>query len=159
MSSDNVLRELLSRSLAWSDAHVSFDDAVENLTPSLRGIRPTGLPHSAWELLEHLRLAQNDILEFCERADYRERSWPADYWPPTPAPPSDTAWDESIAAYRADRAAMQKLATDPSVDLTARIPHGTGQTCAREILLVLDHAAYHVAQLVLVRQALGAWRT
>lgn len=153
-----ALRELLARSLAWSDAHVSFDDAVAGLEPRLRGIRPEGLPHSAWELLEHLRVAQRDILDFCIDADYRERRWPEDYWPAAAAPPDEGAWDASIAAYRDDRTRLQQLAVDPRIDLEAAVPHGTGQTWLREILLVLDHGAYHVAQLVLVRQALGAWR-
>lgn len=155
---ETKVRDLLSRSLAWSDAHVSFDDAVKDLAPELRGVRPQGLPHSAWELLEHLRLAQLDILEFCERADYEEKEWPKDYWPATPAPPAAAAWDESVAAYRSDRGKLQKLATDGSIDLTGKIPHGSGQTYLRELILVLDHAAYHVAQLVFVRQALGAWK-
>ena len=155
MTDDKALRDLLARSLAWSDAHVSFDEAISGLDPSFRGVRPDGLPHSAWELLEHLRLAQEDILEFCVRPDYAEKKWPDDYWPATPAPPSGEAWEESVAAYRAGRSAFEELAR--TADLTAAIPHGTGQTIAREILLVLDHNAYHVAQLVLVRQLLGAW--
>jgi len=158
MITDHHYRDLLARALAWSDAHVSFDEAVAGLDSSLRGVRPPGLPHSAWELLEHLRLTQNDILEFCERADYREKEWPKDYWPATAAPPSGSAWEESITAYRAGRTALQKLAMKDAVDLTAAIPHGTGQTYARELILVLDHSAYHVAQLVLVRQLLRAWR-
>lgn len=158
MTDVSAFRDLLSRALDWSDAHVSFDDAVAGLAAELRGVRPEGLPHSAWEILEHLRLAQSDILEFTVRADYAEKRWPDDYWPATQAPPSDTAWDESVAAYRADRDALKALATSPSIDLAAPIPHGTGQTYARELLLVLDHAAYHVAQLVTVRQLLGAWR-
>ena len=158
MSPDEQLRDLLSRALAWSDAHVSFDDAVSDLNPELRGFRPAGLAHSAWELLEHLRLTQSDILEFCESAGYREKRWPDDYWPATPAPPSRDAWDRSVDAYRTDRAALQKLANDRAVDLSATIPHGTGQTYARELILVIDHSAYHVAQLVLVRQLVGAWR-
>jgi len=158
MTADNSLRELLSRALAWSDAHVSFDDSVAGLAPSLRGVRPQGLPHSAWELVEHLRLAQSDILEFCASADYRDKKWPEDYWPAAPSPESDDAWDSSVAAYRTDREALQRLTVSPDVDLTAAIPHGSGQTYAREIVLVLDHAAYHVAQIVTVRQLLGAWR-
>lgn len=157
MSADEHVRDLLSRALAWSDAHVSFDDAVKDLDSRLRGVRPPGLPHSSWELLEHLRLAQNDILEFCQNADYEERRWPDDYWPATPAPGSDEAWERSIEAYRADRAALQKLAADRAIDLSAPIPHGSGQTYARELMLVIDHSAYHVGELVLVRQSLGAW--
>lgn len=157
MTESHALRELLARSLAWSDAHVSFDDALAKLDPALRGNRPEGLPHSAWDLIEHLRLAQEDILDFCRNAAYEERRWPDDYWPTAGTFPTDEEWDASIAAYRADRDALQQLAMSPDVDLNATIPHGSGQTYARELLLVLDHAAYHVAQLVLVRQLLGAW--
>ena len=153
------IRETLARALAWGDAHVSFDDAVKDLDASLRGVRPPGFAHSAWELLEHLRLAQEDILEFCVSEHYREREWPKDYWPATPEPPSDEAWEASIAAYRKDRLELQRLTLDESIDLAAAVPHGSGQTWMREIVLVLDHAAYHVAQLVMVRQALGAWRS
>jgi hypothetical protein len=157
MSSQNTIRALLARSLGWSDAHVAFDDAVAGLEPALRGIRPPGLPHSPWELLEHIRITQRDILEFCEREDYAEKSWPADYWPASPEPPSASAWEESIEAYRRDRSALQQLAERPAVDLESAIPHGDGQTYARELILTTDHTAYHVGQLVLVRQALGAW--
>jgi len=156
--STGILRDHLSRALAWGDAHVSFDDAVEGLEPSLRGVRPDGLPHSAWELLEHLRLAQEDLLAFCTREDYREHKWPDDYWPASPEPPSTKAWEESVAAYRADRAELQQLAADPAIELEAPLPFGRGHSLIRELLLVLDHAAYHVGQLVLVRQALAAWR-
>lgn len=152
------IRETLARALAWGDAHVSFDDAVKDLDPSLRGVRPPGFQHSAWELLEHLRIAQEDILEFSVSEHYREREWPKQYWPATPEPPSDEAWDASIAAYRKDRMELQRLTLDESVDLAAAVPYGSGQTWIREILLVLDHAAYHVAQIVMVRQALGAWK-
>jgi hypothetical protein len=152
------IRETLSRALAWGDAHVSFDDAVKDLDPLLRGVRPQGFPHSAWELLEHLRLAQEDILEFCVSDSYRHREWPKQYWPAAPEPPSDEAWETSIIAYRKDRLELQRLTLDESIDLAAAVPYGTGQTWIRELVLVLDHAAYHVAQLVMVRQALGAWK-
>ena len=152
------MRDLLSRLLAWEDAHVGFDAAVGGLMPPLRGVAPPGLPHSPWQLLEHLRRAQHDILDFCLNADYRELTWPDDYWPAAPEPPSERAWDESVEAFRADRTALQRLALDPTVDLDARIPHGTGQTYGREIVLAADHTAYHVGQLILVRRALGAWR-
>ena len=152
------LRNVLARALSWGDARVTFDDAVANLAPALRGVRPQGVPHSPWELLEHLRIAQQDILEFCVNADYKERKWPDSYWPPDPAPPSDRAWDESIAAYRRDRRELERLARSADIDLDAKIPHGTGQTYGRELVLVIDHSAYHIGQLVLVRQLLGAWK-
>ena len=152
------MRETLAKALAWGEAHADFDKAVKGFPPELRGRRAHGLPHSAWELLEHLRLAQHDILDFSVNSDYAEMSWPKDYWPPTPAPPSAAAWDESLAAFRRDREALRQLALDTSRDLTAKIPHGDGQTYLRELLLAADHTAYHVGQLVLVRQELGIWK-
>jgi uncharacterized damage-inducible protein DinB len=155
--SDDALRAHLRKLLDWQDAHASFDAAVEDVPPGLRGKRPDGLPHSPWQLLEHLRLAQRDILDFCRDSEYAERKWPDDYWPADPEPPSPDAWDESVAAFRADRRELQRLASDPALDLFAEIPHGDGQTYLRELLLVADHNAYHVGQLVAVRRLLGAW--
>ncbi len=152
-----MLREQLARALAWKEAHATFDDAVSDLAPELHGRRATGFPHSPWELVEHLRLAQHDLLDFCRNAKYRAPKWPEDYWPSDPAPPSNAAWDRSIAQYRRDRSEFEAFTRDTAVDLDARIPHGDGQTYGREILLAIDHAAYHVGQLVAVRQALGAW--
>jgi hypothetical protein len=157
MADEGALRELLQKQLAWEDAHAGFDAAVADVPPNLRGIQPTGLPYSLWQLLEHLRMAQHDILDFCVNPNYETMKWPDDYWPTSPTPPSPSAWDESIAGYRADRAALQELAADKKVDLNARIPHGSGQTYLRELLLVADHNAYHVGQLVLVRRLLGIW--
>jgi hypothetical protein len=130
---------------------------VANLPVDARGRTPAGLPYSPWQLLEHLRIAQHDILDFCRNPDYRELSWPDDYWPAAAAPPFAAAWDESIRQFREDRAALQALARDSAVDLGARIPHGTGQTYLRELLLAADHAAYHVGELIVVRRLLGAW--
>lgn len=155
--SDKAVRELLGRALGWQDAHATFDQAVADLPPDLRGRRPSNLPYSAWELLEHLRITQRDILDFCVDANYEEKKWPDDYWPASRAPESNAAWERSIREFHADRAALQKLAADTSVDLDAKIPHGSGQTCRRELVLVIDHTAYHVGQLVLVRRLLGAW--
>ena len=118
---------------------------------------PPGLPYSAWQLLEHLRITQDDILQFCIDPGYQERSWPEEYWPKGPAPPSSTAWDESVTAFRRDREALKRLALNPEIDLTATVPAGTDQTYLRELLLVADHTAYHLGELVVVRRALGAW--
>ena len=155
--SDSALRAHLVRLLDWPDAHATFDAAVEGVPPALRGVRPEGLPHSPWELVEHLRIAQRDILDFCRDPAYREPKWPDDYWPASVSPPREEAWDESIAAFRADRDALREIAAGPRPDLFAAIPHGSGQTYLRELLLVADHGAYHVGQLVLVRRLLGAW--
>jgi len=156
-ANDAALRAHLRKLLAWGDAHVDYDRAVAGLAPGPRGQRPGGLPYSPWELLEHLRITQHDILDFSRNPQYAELSWPEDYWPQSAAPPDAHAWDVSIAAFHADREALQALADDPEVDLFARIPHGQGQTYLRELLLVADHNAYHVGQLVLVRRLLGAW--
>jgi hypothetical protein len=157
MTAHDALRQLLARLLEWEDAHTGFDAAVANLPPPLRGTAPAGLPYSPWQLLEHLRLAQHDILDFCVNPGYRQLQWPDDYWPPSPVPPSTAAWDDSVKQFRQDRAALQRLVGDPAVDLSARIPHGGGQTYGREVVLAADHAAYHVGQLVVVRRLLGCW--
>ena len=157
MDRRDPLRLHLTKLLDWQDAHVRFDDAIGDLPPELRGRRPPGVAHSPWELLEHLRLAQHDILEFCRNPAYKALSWPADYWPPGAAPPSQEAWDASVAAFREDQAALRRLAEDSALDLFAAIPHGSGQTYLRELLLVADHNAYHLGQLVIVRRLLGAW--
>ena len=158
MPSDNTLRDLLARVLDWEDAHAGFDKAVADIPPELRSRKPRALPHSAWQIVEHIRLAQHDILDFCRNPRYREMKWPADYWPASPEPPSADAWDASIRAYRRDRKALQRMAKDRKVKLDARIPHGSGQTYLRELLLVADHTSYHVGQLVLVRRLLGNWK-
>ena len=157
MPSDAALRDLLARILDWKDAHAGFDKAVADIPPELRGRKPRGLPYSAWQIVEHLRIAQHDILDFCRNPGYREMKWPDDYWPASPEPPSPDAWDGSIRAYRRDRKALQRMAKDGKVKLEAKIPHGSGQTYLRELLLAADHAAYHVAQIVDIRRALGIW--
>jgi uncharacterized damage-inducible protein DinB len=158
VSQDAALREQLGRLLAWEDAHVGFDRAVADIPMELRGRQPSGVPYSPWQLLEHLRITQRDILEFCRNSDYHELEWPADYWPPSPAPPTPSAWDDAVNQFRQDRKALQDLAADTSIDLFAKIPHGQGQTYLRELLLVADHTAYHVGELIVVRRLLGAWK-
>jgi hypothetical protein len=130
---------------------------VGGITPDLRGKVPAGLPYSAWQLLEHLRIAQEDILHFCIDPHYKERSWPDDYWPKAAVPPSPAAWDQSVAAFRRDRDELKRLALNTDIDLTATVLAGTDQTYLRELLLVADHNAYHLGELVVVRRALGAW--
>ena len=156
-TSSAALRAQLRRILGWQDAHVGFEKSVEGLAPKLRGKRVEGFPHSPWELVEHMRLTQRDILDFCRDPKYEEPTWPDDYWPASPEPSSPSAWDAAISAFREDRTALEALAADESIDLFATIPHGTGQTYIREILLVADHNAYHLGQLVAVRRQLGAW--
>jgi hypothetical protein len=154
---DHALREQIARCLGWEEAHASFDRAVADLPVSARGRAPGGLPYSPWQLLEHLRITQHDILDFCRNPEYRELSWPDDYWPAAASPPSASAWEESIRQFGEDGAALQALARDSAVDLAARIPHGNGQTYLRELLLAADHAAYHVGELIVVRRLLGVW--
>ena len=152
------LRNHLVRLLDWDEAHASFDKAVAGLPPDRRGVQAPGFEHSPWQLLEHLRIAQADILDFCVNPSYvHDRTWPDDYWPPAPAPTAPADWDESIARYKGDLEAVKQLVLNQP-DLFAPVPTGTAtQTYMRAILLVADHAAYHIGQLVAVRRALHAW--
>jgi hypothetical protein len=143
--------------LGGGGAHLSFDKAVDGVPPQLRGEKVAPVPYTLWGLLEHLRIAQWDILQFTIDRAHQSPDWPDGYWPAGDAPPDDGAWDRAVAAYRADSAAMQALVADPATDLLAPLPHGTGQTVLREALLVADHAAYHLGQLVVVRRLLGCW--
>ncbi len=118
---------------------------------------PERLPYSPWQLVEHLRITQHDILDFCRNPDYAELRWPDDYWPSVSAPPSEQAWEESIGGFHHDLGALRAIAADRTIDLLAEIPHGSGQTYLRELLLVADHNAYHMGQLVAVRRLLGDW--
>ncbi len=154
---DRALREHVLYLLKEGGAHAGFEAAVKNLPPDLRGARPAGMPHSAWELLEHMRIAQWDIVEFSRDPAHQSPAFPSGYWPATQAPPHETSWDKSVRAFRADLKKMCALVEDESNDLFAHIPHGDGQTLLREALLVADHNAYHLGELVLVRRALGAW--
>jgi hypothetical protein len=152
------IRDHLVRVLDWKEAHVGFDKAVAGIPADKRGACPPGFDHSPWELLEHLRIAQDDILDFCVNAAYEHAlKWPDDYWPATAAPPDARAWTDSIAAYARSRDQLKQLARDVE-DLTASVPTGKKpQTYLRAILLTADHTAYHVGQLVSVRRALGIW--
>lgn len=151
-------RAIVASSLDWEQAHATLENAVKGLPVPLRGERPAGYPHSAWELLEHIRITQRDLLDFVQNPDYEEKlAWPDDYWPPTPAPPTADAWDKTIDEYRRDRAALARFTTQTDIDLTTKIPRGTGQTYLRTILVAVDHASYHTGQIVSVRRLLGAW--
>ncbi len=156
MTNDASLRDHLLTLLDSDNAHLRFDDAVKDFPAELRRTRPAGGPHSPWELLEHLRITQWDILEFSRDASHVSPTFPEGYWPSSEGPPTDTAWDESVAAFRRDRQALAELLGDTSIDLHQRIPHGTGQTVLREILLTADHNAYHLGQLVTVKRILEA---
>jgi hypothetical protein len=153
-----ALRDQLARVLDWEDAHVTFDKAIDGIPPDKRGGRAPGFEHSPWQLVEHIRLAQDDILDFCVNSAYQHTmKWPDDYWPKDPAPPSEQAWTGSVASYARSRDDLKRLTRDIE-DLTATVPTGKGhQTYLRAILLAADHAAYHVGQIVAVRRALGIW--
>jgi hypothetical protein len=153
---DASLREQLLKLLTAEQAHAGFDAAIKNLPGELRGKRPAGADHSAWELLEHLRIAQEDILDFSLNPKYKALDWPSGYWPATAAPPDEKAWDKSVRAFRKALKTFCALIADPETDLYARIPHGDGQTILREAMLIADHNAYHVGQLVLVKKMLTA---
>jgi hypothetical protein len=158
MTNDKPVREHLLKLLAGGQAHVTFEAAVKGVPASLRGKRPKGVEHSLWEILEHLRIAQHDILEFSRDAKHVSPEWPSGYWPKTKAPPNDKAWAKSVRTFTADLEEMRKLVAADSTDLYAPIPHGDGQTILREALLTADHNAYHIGELVLVRRLLGAWK-
>jgi uncharacterized damage-inducible protein DinB len=156
--SDTAIRDHLARVLDWEEAHVGFEKAIENIPPDKRGAQAPGFEHSPWQLLEHMRLGQEDILDFCVNPRYEHTmKWPDDYWP-SPAPPSDAAWQKSIASFTQSRDKLKALARDVK-DLTATVPTGKDtQTYLRALLLVADHTAYHLGQLVAVRRALGIWK-
>lgn len=149
---------IVADALDWEQAHARFRDAVAGLPGELRGRRPEALEYSAWELVEHIRIAQHDLLEFCRNPDYaHELAWPAHYWPASPAPPSDEAWLASVEQVQRDCEALAAFARAGATGLTEAIPWGTGQTYLRTVLVALDHGSYHLGQLVAVRKLLGAW--
>ena len=158
MKESDALRQHVLDLLRGGHAHVPFDAAVANLPSNLRGKKPKDAPYTAWQLLEHLRIAQWDILEFSRDPKHASPAWPDGYWPKTEKPPSPAAWNNSIRRFRSDLIAMAKLVADKKSDLFARIPHGDGQTLLREALLVADHNAYHIGQIVLLRRLLGDWK-
>jgi len=155
---DRALREHLLNLLNGGHAHADFSAAIKNLPANLRGKRPRGAEHSPWEILEHLRIAQWDILEFSRNAKHKSPDWPGGYWPASAAPPNEKAWDKSARAFRRDLKTMCDLVSDTATDLYAKIPHGDGQTILREALLAADHNAYHLGEMVLVRRLLGNWK-
>jgi len=158
MAETEALRQHLLDLLRGRNAHADFDTVVADFPSRLRGVKPPGAPYTAWQLLEHMRIAQWDILEFSRDAKHKSPAWPEGYWPKTEAPPTAASWNNSLRSFRADLKAMFKLVADKKTDLFAKIPHGTGQTILREALLVADHNAYHLGQIVLLRRLLGTWK-
>ncbi len=157
MSADSALREQLIALLEGGHAHATFDQAVKGFPADRIGVRPEGAPHSAWELLEHMRIAQEDILRFSQSADWVSPKWPEGYWPPAPEPARPADWNHSVRAFRKDLAEFEEMLRDPARDLHRKFPWGEGQTLLREALLIADHNAYHLGQFVLVRRLLSAW--
>ena len=157
MNSDQSLRKHVIALLDGGQAYSTFAEIVANFPAKLRGEVPTGLAHSGWMLLEHLRLTQWDILEFSRNPKYVAAKWPDDYWPKNPSPPNATAWDKSVKSFQDDLAAMKKLISKPKTDLFAKIPWGDGQTILREALLIAEHNAHHLGQMIDIRRLLGIW--
>ena len=156
-SNDKALREHLVYLLKGGGAHVHFMDAIEGFPEAKRGAFIEGLPHTGWQLLEHVRIAQWDILEFCRDRKHVSPGFPEGYWPKTPVPADEAAWAKTVEAFQHDLQEMINLVKNPRADLCAKIPHGEGQTILREVLLLADHNSYHLGQLVDLRRALGAW--
>lgn len=155
MSSSSELRSRLKDVLTWHSAHADLERAVKNVAPEYRGRRPNDLPYSLWQVLEHIRLAQADILAYCLNAEYGSPEWPDDFWPPDATPPTREAWQASIDGIRRDRQRLVQMIDE--VDVDASVPHAREHTFLREILLVADHTAYHIGQMVVLRRMLGIW--
>ncbi len=158
MSDDKLVRDHLFDLLKSRQTHVNIEAILADFPKELQGKRPKEIPYSGWELLEHLRIAQWDILEFSRDSQHMSPQFPEGYWPESPEPPDESAWENSLDSFQKDLQAMADLVTDSTTDLYAPIPHGTGQTILREALLVADHNSYHLGQLVLLRRLLGAWK-
>ena len=157
MSTTETWRRIVASSLDWEQAHASLDHAIDGLAPELRGQRPANFPHSAWELLDHIRATQHDLLEFCTNENYHEPKWPDDYWPSSPAPRDDAQWNDCVAAIKRETKALADFTVNDPRDLTTKIPHGTGQTYLRTVIVAVDHTSYHVGQIIAVRRLLDAW--
>lgn len=151
------LRKELIFQLNGGNAHAPLEKVIGKFPARFRGMAPPGLPFSGWQLLEHMRLAQADMLEFCTNKKYREKKWPEDYWPKSPAPASSRQWDASIRQTKRDRAQFARVIGDPKADLFAPIPWGNGQTLFHEACLIIDHNSYHLGEIVTLRRFLGIW--
>jgi hypothetical protein len=154
---DSILRQSLIELLRGGHAHVTLEQALDGLDPALRNARPVAGHHAVWEELEHMRLAQEDILRYTLDASWASPTFPEGYWPKASDDPTEETWSASITGFFSDLEEMVRLAQDASLDLTAEIPHGKGRTYLRQILLVADHNAYHLGQIVQIRNALGNW--
>lgn len=157
MASPRSVRELLLEQLTSRNAHVSFEEAVKDLTAEAAGANVDALPHTIWDLIEHIRLAQDDIIEFCRNPDYKAPQWPDDYWPAEHQPAGKEQLADSIAAVRGGIELMAEMVSDPNIKLRVPFAHGSGQTLFREAMLIVDHNAYHIGQIIQIRRLLGSW--
>lgn len=156
MNNQSRIRELLLEQLSGKNAHVDFQRAVEGLELEDVGRKPDGFPHTIWELVEHIRIAQHDIVAFSQSADYTSPSWPEGYWPHSDKPEDELEWEKSLAAVKNDKQIMVKMIKNEK-DLLEPIPHGDGQTLFREAMLIVDHNSYHIGQIVQMRRVMGIW--
>jgi hypothetical protein len=157
MAQDNSIKQLrqqLVDAMRGHQAHIDFDSAIKDFPPEIQGVKPPEAPHTAWQLLEHMRIAQNDILEFSRNPRHQSPKWPDEYWPETETPPRSEAWSNSVESFRQDAREMAKLVEDPQIDLFQPFAHGKGQTLLREALLVASHNSYHLGQLMFLKKAL-----
>ncbi|MGH9324025.1 MAG: DinB family protein [Vicinamibacteria bacterium] len=159
MNAPDEIREQTLRALRGGSAHLDVIEALRDVPPEARGRKAPGLPHTPWQLLEHLRIAQEDILEFARNPEHESPKFPSGYWPESESPPDDSAWETSLERFRSDLEALQEVVANRAVDLTEPLPHLDGPTWFREVMLVVSHNAYHVGQVVLTRRALGAWES
>ena len=158
MPTDKAWKAIVASSLDWEQGHLSLENVLKDLPANLRGCRPEGLPHSPWDVVEHIRISQHDLLDFCQNLNYHhDLDWPDDYWPEPEENISDESWNNSLKEIRRDRDAFKAFTMEPVRDLTEKIPAGTGQTYLRTVLVALDHTAYHTGELAAVRRLLGAW--
>ena len=158
MASNDTWRSIIASAFDWEQAHANLDSSVDGLSAADRGRRPENHPHSVWELVEHIRRAQWDLLDFCRNPNYKEQKWPDDYWPQSPAPKDDAEWNASLEAIRRDGKEFADFTKTFEIDLTEKIPHSSGQTYLRTILVSIDHTSYHTGQILSVRRMIGAWK-
>ena len=157
-SSDETIKKQLTQFLTEAHAHVTFDDAVRNLTLENIGKKPSGIPYNIWKLAEHIRITQWDILEFSRDSNHKSPKWPEEYWPKEDAPADETAWKKTFEQIRKDRDEFIALLNDPANDLYVPFPHGSGQNLLREAMLIADHTSYHTGEIVIIRRILNDWR-
>lgn len=157
MDQDRALRDHLAGMLDWGSAHMTLEEAVADFPLEYMNVRPPNVSYTPWHLLEHIRIAQWDILDFCRNPDYKEMEWPKEYWPAEGESADEARWNETLREFRADLEELKHLAMDPNTDLYAPIPHGQGQTILRELQVVADHNAYHTGEFAILRQVTGSW--